>query len=52
MYTVHGRGAYLPVFLRVGRCPILVQLNLQHSQAQPYSICNDNDFTSSMIKDF
>ena len=31
MYTVHGQGVDLPFFL--------VQINLQHSQAQPYGIC-------------
>ena len=39
MYTVHVRGADLPFFMRFGHCPILVQINLQHSQAQPYGIC-------------
>ena len=41
MYTVqlHGRGADLPFFLRFGYGPILVQINLQHSQIQPYAIC-------------
>jgi hypothetical protein len=38
MYTVHGRGADLPFFLRFSHGPILVQINLQHSQAQPYCI--------------
>ena len=37
MYTVHGRGADLPFFLQ-NYVPILVQLNLQHSQAQYYGI--------------
>ena len=37
MYTVHGRGADLPFSLRFGHGPILVQINLQHSQAQPYA---------------
>ena len=38
MYTIHGRDAELP-FLCVlaGHGPILVQINLQHSQAQPYT---------------
>ena len=27
------------VFLRFGHGPILVQINLQHSQAQPYCVC-------------
>ena len=40
MYTVHGREADLPFFLRFEHGPILVQINLQHSQAQPYGICN------------
>ena len=31
MYTVHGQGVNLPFFL--------VQINLQHIQAQPYGIC-------------
>jgi hypothetical protein len=37
MYTVqlHGRGADLPF----GHGPILVHINLCHSQAQPYGIC-------------
>ena len=35
MYTIHGRGADLPIFLLFGHGPILVQINLQHSQAQP-----------------
>ena len=39
MYTVHGRGADLPLFIRFGHGPILVQLNMQQSQAQPYGIC-------------
>ena len=39
MYTVHGRGADLHVFLRFGHGPIFVQINLQPSQAQPYGIC-------------
>ena len=39
MYTVHGRGADLPFFLRFGHGPILVQINLQHSHAQPYGLC-------------
>ena len=39
MYTVHGRGADLPFFMRFGHGPILVQINLQQSQAQPYGIC-------------
>ena len=39
MYTVHSRGADLPFFLRFGHGPLLVQINLQHSQAQPYGIC-------------
>ena len=38
MYTVHGQGANLPFFLLFGQGPILVQINLQHSQAQPYGI--------------
>ena len=38
MYTVHGRGADLPFFMRFGHGPILLQINLQHSQAQPYGI--------------
>ena len=33
MYTVHGREAALPFFC------LLVQINLQHSQALPYGIC-------------
>ena len=37
--TAHGRGADLPLFLRFGHGPILVQIYLQHSQAQPYGIC-------------
>ena len=39
MYTVHNRGADLPIFLRFGHDPILVQMNLQHSQTQPCGIC-------------
>ena len=39
MYTVHGRGADLPFFMRFGPGPILVQINLQHSQEQHYGIC-------------
>ena len=39
MYTVHGRRADLPFFMRFGHGPILVQINLQHIQAQPYGIC-------------
>ena len=40
MYTVHGRGANLPFFLRFSHDPILVEINPQHSQVQPYgSIC-------------
>ena len=39
MYTVHGRGADLPFFMHFRHGPILVQINLQHSQAQPYGIC-------------
>ena len=39
MYTVHGRAADLLFFMRFGHGPILVQINLQHSQAQPYGIC-------------
>ena len=39
MYTVHGRGADLPFFMRFGHGPILVERNLQHDQAQPYDIC-------------
>jgi hypothetical protein len=39
MYTEHGRGADLLFFMRFGHGPILVQINLQHSQAQPYGIC-------------
>ena len=42
MCTVHGRGADLTLFFRFGHGPILVQINLQHSQAQPYGICNSN----------
>ena len=38
MYTVNGRGADFPFFMRFGQGPILVQINLQHSQAQPYGI--------------
>ena len=38
MYTVHGRGADLPFFMRFGHGPILVPINLQHSHAQPYDI--------------
>ena len=37
--STHGRGADLPLFLHFGHGPILVQINLQHSQAQPYGIC-------------
>ena len=36
MYTIHGRGADLPFLLCFGHGPIFVQINLQHSQAQPY----------------
>ena len=39
MYTVHGRGADPPFFMRFGHGKILVQINLQHSQAQPCGIC-------------
>ena len=39
LYTVHGKGADLPFFMRFGHYTILVQINLQHSQAQPYGIC-------------
>ena len=39
MYTVHDRGADLPLFMRFGNGPILIRINLQHSQAQPYDIC-------------
>ena len=39
MYTVQGRGADLPFFMRFGHGPILVQINLKHSKAQPYGIC-------------
>ena len=39
MYTVHDRGADLPFFMSFGHGPILVQINLQQSQAQPYGIC-------------
>ena len=39
MYTVHGKGADLPFFMRLPHGPILVQINLQHRQAQPYGIC-------------
>ena len=40
MYTVHGRGADLPFFMRFGHDgPKLVQTDLQHSQAQPYGVC-------------
>ena len=39
MYTVYGQGADLHFFMRFGHGPILVQINLQHSQAQPYGIC-------------
>ena len=38
MYTVHGRGADLSFLLSLSLSPILVQTNLQHSQAQPYCI--------------
>ena len=38
MNTVHGRGARLLFFLRFSNGPILVQINLQLSQAQPYGI--------------
>ena len=31
MYTLHGQGVDLPFFL--------VQIDLKHSQAQPYGIC-------------
>ena len=36
MYTVHGRAADLPFFLRFGHGAVLVHINLQHSQVQPY----------------
>ena len=40
MYTVHGRGSSRSLFLlRFGNGLILVQINLQHSQAQPYGVC-------------
>ena len=39
MYTVHGRGADFSFLLRFGHGPILIQINLQNSQAQPYGIC-------------
>ena len=38
VHSVHGRGADLPFFLRFGHIPILVQINLQHSHAQPYGV--------------
>ena len=39
MYTVHGRGADHPFFCFFSHGPILVHINLQHSQVQPYGIC-------------
>ena len=39
MYTAQGRGADLPLFLRFEHGLILVQINLEHSQAQLYNIC-------------
>ena len=39
MYTVHGRGADLPLLFAFRPRPILVQINLQNSQAQPYGVC-------------
>ena len=39
MYTVHGKGADLPFFMRFGNGTILIHINLQHSQAQIHSIC-------------
>ena len=41
MYSVHGRGVDRSPFLFafVGHGPILLQINLQQSQAQPYGIC-------------
>ena len=41
MHIVHGLGADLPFFLRFGHGPFLVQINLQHSQAQPLLFPND-----------
>ena len=38
MYTEHGRGADL-FFFAFSHGPILIQINLQHSQAQPYGTC-------------
>ena len=40
MYSsVHGRVADLPILLRFGHGPIMVQINVQYSQAQLYGIC-------------
>ena len=42
MYTVHcvhGRGVEFPFFMHFSHGPILVQINLQHSQAKPYGKC-------------
>ena len=39
MYTAQGRGDDLPLFLCFDNGLILVQINLEHSQAQPYNIC-------------
>ena len=54
MYTVHSRGADFPFSLRFGLGPILVQINMQHSQAQPYGICTRviylTQFTYSVFK--
>ena len=35
MYTVHGQEADIHFFLLFGHGPILVQINLQHSQRNP-----------------
>ena len=37
VYTVHNRGADLHFFCVLAT--VLVQINLQHNQAQPYGIC-------------
>ena len=39
MYTLHVEEP-ISLFLRLGHGLILVQINLYHSQAQPYGICN------------
>ena len=42
MYTVHGQGADFPFFIHFGNGPILVQINLQHSQAHSRYLPNSD----------